>query len=119
MAALCLQCIYYTGFNAFAENPPKSFVRTFRCSDDILRRERSPRRCLVLSGQESGVTPLVLAKGITNTALGSGNAINNNLALDWASVLGNTDLGWVNGLAYNMEYGNKFRVYATIKIIII
>ena len=61
---------------------------------------------MVLTGQESGVTPLVLAKGIDNTASGSGNATNNNLALDWASALDNMDLGWVNGLAYNMEYGN-------------
>ena len=57
-----------------------------------------------LSGQENGVTPLVLAKGIANMALGSGNATNNNMASGWASVPGNTVSGWANGLA-NMHSG--------------
>ena len=51
---------------------------------------------MVLSGQENGVTPLVLAKGIANTALGSENATNNNLASAWASVPGNMGSGWAN-----------------------
>ena len=59
---------------------------------------------MVLSGQESGVTPLVLAKGIANMVLGSGNATNNNLASAWASVAGNMGSGWANGLA-NMGSG--------------
>ena len=59
---------------------------------------------MVLSGQENGVTPLVLAKGIVNTALGSGNATNNNMDSAWASVPGNMGSGWANGLA-NMRLG--------------
>ena len=54
--------------------------------------------------QENEVTPLVLAKGIANTASGSGNATNNNLASGWASAPANLDLGLVNGLA-NMDLG--------------
>ena len=59
---------------------------------------------MVLSGQENGVTPLVLAKGIVNMALGSGNGTNNNMASAWASVPGNMGSGWANGLV-NMGLG--------------
>ena len=54
--------------------------------------------------QENEVTPLVLAKGIANLASGSGNAINNNLALAWANGRGNMDSGWANVLG-NMDSG--------------